>query len=69
MESNDVVEQEELPLLEGEYQYPNVSIKTFTLTKDLGEWLTFTRPTVMQVQTKQQQDGSLVYELQVRRVD
>lgn len=69
MESNDVVEQEELPLLEGEYQYPNASIKTFTSTKNLGEWLTFTRPTVMQVQTKQQQDGSLVYELQVRRVD
>lgn len=67
MDSNEVIEQEDLPLLEGEYQYPNTSVKTFTSVTDLGNWLIFTRPNIMQVQTKQQQDGSLVYELQVRR--
>lgn len=66
MEKNDVVEQEET-ILDGEYQYPNVSVKTFTSTTDLGNWLTLTRPNITQVVTQQGRDGNFVYELQVQK--
>jgi hypothetical protein len=64
--TEDVIEQEDVPL-EGDYQYPNVSVKTFTSTTDLGNWLTLTRPNIIGVQTKQLPNGSLVYELQVQK--
>lgn len=64
--TEDVIEQEDVPL-EGEYQYPNVSIKTFTSTTELGHWLILTKPIAIKVQTKQLQDSSLVYELQVQK--
>jgi hypothetical protein len=61
-----VIEQEEV-ILEGEYQYLNVSVKTFTETTELGHWLTLTKPNIIGVQTRQLQDGSLAYDLQVQK--
>lgn len=66
MESNDIAEQD-IPLLEGEYQYPNVSVKTFTSTIDLGNWLTLTRPSIIQIVTQQGRDGNFIYELKVQK--
>lgn len=79
MESNNVIEQEqapsngdisledEYPLKEGEYQYPNISVKRFKSTKALGDWLTLIRPNIISLQTQRDQDGSLVYELKIQR--
>jgi hypothetical protein len=64
--TEEIIEQE-LPLLEGEYQYLNVSVKTFTSITELGNWLTLTRPNIIGVQTKRLQDGNLIYELQVQK--